>query len=70
MDSIPDSLHLKIELDVFEVPSGLIMAEVEFPSIELANAFIAPDWFLEDVTSNKAYHNSNMSRGNARFTLT
>lgn len=70
MDSIPDSLHLKIELDVFEVPSGLIMAEVEFPSIELANAFIAPDWFLEDVTSNKAYHNSNMSRGSARFTLT
>lgn len=60
-------LKLKIELDVFECPSGLVMAEVEFPSIELARAFIKPDWFGEDVTNNKAYHNSNMSKGGVVF---
>ena len=62
MDTIPDSLQLKIELDLFQTPAGLIMAEIEFPSVELATAFLMPDWFLEDVTNNPAYHNSNMSR--------
>ena len=57
------SPELIIELDVFAVPfAPLIMAEVEFPSIEMANAFIAPDWFDEDVTLNPEYHNSNMSQ--------
>jgi len=55
--------ELMIELDVFAAPfTPLIMAEVEFPSIEMANAFIAPDWFDEDVTMNPAYHNSAMSQ--------
>lgn len=55
--------QLTIELDVFRAPfAPLIMAEVEFPSVEMANAFVAPDWFLEDVTNDPAYHNSNMSR--------
>lgn len=50
-----------IELDVFEGDHApLIMAEVEFPSIEEANAFVAPDWFGEDVTQDPKYHNSNM----------
>ena len=54
---------LVIELDIFEEPfAPLIMAEVEFPDIDMANAFIAPDWFKEDVTNNPEYHNSNMSR--------
>ena len=54
---------LIIELDVFAAPfAPLIMAEVEFPDVEMANAFLAPDWFDEDVTQNPAYHNSNMSR--------
>ena len=55
--------ELKIELDIFEPPfAPLIMAEVEFESVEMANAFIAPDWFLEDVTNDPKYHNSNMSK--------
>lgn len=55
--------RLLIELDLFKAPfAPLIMAEVEFPTVEMANAFIAPDWFLEDVTDNPAYHNSNMSK--------
>lgn len=50
-----------IELDVFEGDHApLIMAEVEFPSIEEANTFIPPEWFGEDVTEDRKYHNSNM----------
>ncbi len=52
-----------IELDVFAPPfSPLIMAEVEFPSVEEANSFKAPDWFTEEVTNDPKYHNSNMSK--------
>ena len=50
-----------IELDVFEGhKKGLIMAEVEFESMEEADSFVAPEWFGEDVTSDRRYHNSNM----------
>ena len=52
--------NLFIELDLFEQPKGLIMAEVEFASIEAANAFLPPDWFDKDVTNDPNYHNSNM----------
>lgn len=51
-----------IELDIFESPSALIMAEVEFPDIEAARTFTPPTWFDRDVTSDPAYHNSNISR--------
>ena len=54
---------LTIELDIFAEPfAPLIIAEVEFTSEEEANAFVPPDWFLEDVTLNSAYHNSNLSK--------
>ncbi len=59
-----DDPELKIELDIFSSPLTLQMAEVEFPTIEMANAFIPPAWFGEDVTMNTAYHNSTMSRTN------
>ena len=46
------------ELDVFEgCLEGLVFAEVEFDSKEEAEAFIMPDWFLEDVTNDKRYSN-------------
>lgn len=52
-----------IELDLFHGElEPLIMAEVEFQSEEEANAFVGPDWFLEDVTMDKRYHNSNLSK--------
>ena len=52
-----------IELDIFEPPfAPLVLAEVEFPTEEAANAFIPPDWFGADVTFDPAYHNSVMSR--------
>lgn len=59
-----DQISLTIELDIFDEPfSNLIIAEVEFPSEEIAGAFLPVDWFLEDVTNNPAYHNSNLSAG-------
>lgn len=52
-----------IELDVFEAPfAPLVIAEVEFPSIEEAQNFQPPAWFDQDVTKDPTYHNSNMSR--------
>ncbi len=52
-----------IELDIFEAPfAPLILAEVEFESIEEAKAFKGPEWFSEDVTNDTNYHNSTMSR--------
>ncbi len=52
-----------IELDVFEGDlAPLILAEVEFPSEEDAKTFTAPDWFAEDVTFSKLYHNSYLSQ--------
>ncbi|MCM1040538.1 MAG: CYTH domain-containing protein [Ruminococcus sp.] len=58
-----DQISLTIELDIFEAPfSGLIIAEVEFPNREMAEAFQPVDWFGADVTNDPAYHNSNLSR--------
>ena len=52
-----------IELDVFEgAIAPLIMAEVEFETEDDAHAFVPPDWFLEDVTMDSRYHNSNLSK--------
>ena len=54
---------LKIELDIFDRPfRPLIIAEVEFPTENAANAFLPPAWFDEDVTFDPNYHNSNLSQ--------
>lgn len=58
-----DDAHT-IELDLFHGQlEGITLAEVEFTSVEEANAFLAPDWFGEDVTYDSRYHNSEMSKG-------
>ena len=60
---IPLHNGLTVELDIFKEPfAPLVLAEVEFPSVEAADDFIPPTWFLEEVTQNPAYHNSNMSK--------
>lgn len=62
INNVEKNVHLTIELDVFYGKfEGLLLAEVEFESEELANHFVMPEWFLEDVTFNKKYHNSNMA---------
>lgn len=51
-----------IELDVFENDyQGLIIAEVEFESMEEANAFAPPEWFGEDVSKDKNYTNAHLA---------
>ena len=37
------------------------MAEVEFGSKESADGFIPPEWFGEEVTFEREYHNSYMA---------
>lgn len=60
---IPLTDRLTAELDVFEgVLSALTLVEVEFDSVEEANAFIPPEWFGEDVTESGKYHNSYLSQ--------
>ena len=54
-----------IELDVFLGDlAPLVIAEVEFPDLEAAHNFLPPDWFLDDVTRDPAYHNSNLVHSN------
>ena len=61
---IPERDGLTIELDVFHGDyEGLLLAEVEFPSEEAANAYEPPAWFGEDVTYSSRYHNSTLSKG-------
>lgn len=58
----PSDYRLTIELDIFDPPfAPLIMAEVEFGTKVAAENFLPPDWFDQDVTYNKEYHNSYMS---------
>lgn len=58
----PADYALTIELDIFDEPfSPLTIAEVEFGSKEAAEAFVPPDWFWEDVTYSREYHNSYMA---------
>lgn len=60
---IPIGNGRKIELDVFHgYLTGLMFAEVEFGSEEEAADFSMPDWFLKDVTFDKRYSNSYMTR--------
>lgn len=59
---IPLGDGLCIELDIFDAPfAPLIIAEVEFPDEDSANAFQPPEWFGEDVTYDGRYHNSYLS---------
>ncbi len=56
---IPIGNGLTAELDVFEgLLDGLVMVEVEFDSVEDAEAFTPPSWFGKEVTEDVRYHNS------------
>ncbi len=55
---------LTAELDIFSGElEGLVILEVEFPSVEEALSFTPPAWYGRDVTEDPAYHNSAISRG-------
>lgn len=60
---IPLTEVLTIELDIFTGNlAPLCLAEVEFTTLEEANAFIPPEWFGEDVTHLPDYQNSTLSK--------
>ena len=59
---IPLDGKLTAELDIFEGDlAPLIIVEVEFDSLDAANSFIPPEWFGEDVTESRKYHNSKLA---------
>ena len=59
---LEDYPELKVELDIFGgIFDGLIIAEVEFPDIEKARSFVAPDYFSREVTDDPRYQNSSLS---------
>lgn len=63
LGNLIDQTSLCVELDIFEPPfAPLVIAEVEFPDKEMAEAFVPLDWFSQDVTNDPAYHNSNLSK--------
>ncbi len=56
-----EGTSLIIELDIFSgVYEGLRLAEIEFPTEEMAESFIPPEWFDEDVTMSGEYQNSRL----------
>lgn len=59
---IPLDGNLTAELDIFEGDlAPLIIVEVEFDSVDAADSFTPPEWFGEDVTESRKYHNSNLA---------
>ena len=51
-----------IELDVFHGDyEGVVLAEVEFDSIDECKEFSKPDWFGDDVSDDVRYSNSYMA---------
>lgn len=60
---IPTDDNLIIELDIFSGKfEGLILAEVEFETLEQANAYIPPAWFGRDVSITGEFQNNKLSR--------
>lgn len=58
--TIPHSGRI-IELDIFSKPLHVVLAEVEFPSLDAAETFEKPDWFTVDVTSDPNLKNQSLA---------
>jgi adenylate cyclase len=51
-----------IELDCFEGPlAGLVIAEVEFESVNASRNFEPPDWFGRELTDDESYSNRRLA---------
>ena len=54
------------ELDIYEgALAPLMVVEVEFASVEAAEAFTPPDWFGQDVTADKRFKNKALAVASA-----
>ena len=59
---VPIDGGLTAEVDIYEGElEGLMTTEVEFPSLEDAERFVAPEWFGKDVSEEKAYKNTSLA---------
>ncbi len=55
--------EIRIELDVFESPvPELLLAEVEFPSLDAAEHYHMAEWMIEDVSGDYHYSNGYLSK--------
>ena len=53
--------YYEMEVDVYENEyKGLVIAEIEFKTIEEANSFIPPSW-LVDITDDEKYKNQTLA---------
>lgn len=60
---IPLADNLKVELDVFKGDlEGLIMAEIEFPTEDMAKKYDPPAFLSKEVTYDTRFHNNSMTR--------
>ncbi len=58
---IPCGEHV-IELDVYSgALQGLLIAEVEFKSVEESARFVPPDWLGREITEDSRYKNRNLA---------
>ena len=59
---VPIEDGLTAEVDIYEGElEGLMTTEVEFPSLEAAEGYVAPAGFGKDVSEEKAYKNTSLS---------
>jgi len=59
---VPLENALTAEVDIYHGNlKGLVTTEVEFPSLEDAENFIAPTWFGKDVSHDNRYKNTSLS---------
>lgn len=60
---VPLAGGLTAEVDFYEgALAGLATTEVEFPTLEEAEAFVPPEWFGQDVSEEKRYKNAALAR--------
>lgn len=55
-----NSLVVEIDEYINEELKGLMIAEIEFKTIEEAIEFSLPEWAIKDVTDNKSYKNQSL----------
>ena len=58
---VPLGDGLEAEVDVFETPAGLLLAEVEFPTEAASAAFTPPEWLGREVTGDASYANQSLA---------
>lgn len=51
-------------LDIYHDVRSLVTVEVEFESVDEANAFTPPEWFGKEVTNDWRYKNKNLAKKN------